>query len=481
MKVLKLFLFLSLLLKSIWVFAAVADQFNITFSKEEVISWEAVDVTIEAIDSNWNTVTDYTWNIIGFSETDNEATIPEELASDEWYTFSLSDEWMVKFENAVKFQAAWMQELTIYDINWEAVWIWKIQVVPKITNWSNEDIEILSPEDWLTIWKDFVTVSWESTKNHKILIVLNDKDEFTTITNSQWTFETEVSPLESWENLLQAYILDSDDNKIWESNRVLIRADISNPVFRKITLSPLSEDWEIEEWKNIIVNVFASKWLSEVSLVVNDSVVKLEETDDGVYVWNFNAPDFDSSMEENKYSLDLMLKDNLWHNTDEKEVATITINKVELPVAEEQNEDTQAENTDTEENNQAEENVWMDEFDITWLKLVKLKNKSILTWDSVEKADGYNVYKKMDENDEENIVLVETVEEPVFEVEITWDEVKYQLFAVKAFMKNDELEKTYEWNLSLATEIQTWPKFIILILISLLVWLGFAIIKRKQA
>lgn len=471
MKILKALLFLGLILNTASAFAAVADHFNVTFSKDEVKAWEAIDLIIEVVDINWNIVKDYTWNIVWFSETDDEVELPSELVNDDWYTFTLSNEWIVKFENAVKFMNTWEQELSIYDTDASEniIWIWIINVNKNDTPIVSESIEIISPQDNLTIWKSSISVSWESKKNHKILIMINDKNAFYTTSNNDWIFEKTVDWLEDWENFIQAFILNSDDQKIWESNRVLINISANLPQFKKITLMPLSSSWEVEEWKNILVNVFATSDLTEVNIIVNDSIITLAETDAWVYVGNFNAPDFKDS-DTNEYSIDVIMKDNLWHTSTEKDVANIKVTKVELPVAsikEEKNEEVVNETPETEFN--------INELDISWLKLVKLKNKSVLTWDKIEKADWYNVYKKVDE---ENAVLVETVKEPRYEVEVTWEEIKYQLFAVKAYMENGTWS-TFEWNLSDATEIQTWPEMIILLILSLLLWFGFFMIKRR--
>lgn len=473
MRFLKILLFLCILLNTTASFAAIADHFNVTFSKDEAKAWESIDLIIEVVDVNWNTVKDYIWNIVWFSETDDEVELPSELASDQWYTFTLSDEWVARFENAVKFMNTWEQELSIYDTDASEniIWIGTINVTQNDTQVVNESIEIISPQNNLTIWKNSISVSWESKKNHKILIMVNEKDAFYTTTNSEGIFEKTVDWLEDWENFINAYILDSDEQRIWESNRVLINISASLPQFKKITLMPLSSSWEVEEWKNVIVNVFATSGLTEVSMIINDWVISLAESDAWVYVGNFNVPDFNDTG-KNEYSIDVILKNNLWHNVTEKDVASMKVTKVELPTApvDDKKEEVVVETTTTDNTD-----FNINELDISWLKLVKLKNKSVLTWDKTEKADWYNVYKKIDEK---NTVLIETVKEPRFEIEITWEEIKYQLFAVKAYMQTDTWS-TFEWNLSDATEIQTWPELIILLILSLLLWFGFFMIKRR--
>jgi fibronectin type 3 domain-containing protein len=66
---------------------------------------------------------------------------------------------------------------------------------------------------------------------------------------------------------------------------------------------------------------------------------------------------------------------------------------------------------------------------ITGIELTELKTKSILTWDSVEDAESYNIYKKISEN---QIELIENISEPRYEIEIIGEGIKYEDFAIKA-------------------------------------------------
>jgi len=66
---------------------------------------------------------------------------------------------------------------------------------------------------------------------------------------------------------------------------------------------------------------------------------------------------------------------------------------------------------------------------ITGIELTELKTKSILTWDAVDDAKSYNVYKKVSAT---QIELVENVLEPRYEIAIVGDEMKYDDFAIKA-------------------------------------------------
>ena len=152
------------------------------------------------------------------------------------------------------------------------------------------EIEILTPDSNTTLPSENIKVSWATKKNHQVKIKLNDKEEFITTSNSDWIFEKEIIWLNTWENTLKAYVLDSDEKIIWESKEVVIKIDNNQPSFKKITLSPVSEDWKVEEWVNIDAKVFANTWLKTVKLLFNDQVISLSETEDGIYTWWFKTP-----------------------------------------------------------------------------------------------------------------------------------------------------------------------------------------------
>ena len=441
------------------------DYFKIEFNTESIWVWEALDLTITALDKNDEVVSDYTGNVFGFSETDDKVELPAELADDDWYSFTLSDGWIKKFENWIKFNTVWEQSISLYDANdYENVtWKWKVNVIASAQWNSKEDrveIEILSPESDMTLGKSDVKVSWATKRNHAVRITLNNTEVFNTTSNSDWIFEKDIDWFVTWKNTIKAVVLDSDENIIWESSDIIVNIDDSKPRFKKIVLSPLPENWEVEENTNIDVKVFANKWLKSVKILFNDGVISLSETEDGVYTWSFKTPS-----EEKKFGMDVILVDDLWHSVTEKDIAEIKVFLVELKAAPPEEKPEVKEVEEVEEEEEPNLEIW-------GLKLVKLKNKSILTWDKLEDAKSYDVLKSNEETGK--FEFVTNVVEPKFEIEITWDEIKYQYFAVKAKTETNSWEVIH-WDLSQATEIQTWPTETIIMLILSLI-LGFIII-----
>ena len=418
-QMLKSLFFLLLTLNISFAFAWTIDHFQVEFSKSTAMQFEALDITIKAVDKNNDVVTDYTWNVLAISESDDDIELPEDLASDSWYTFQLSDQWVKKFENWVKFSNFWEQSVSVYDEDdyQNLTWKWEITIIEASNTTKTVEIEILTPETSTTITESSTKLSGATKKNHQIRIELNNKTNFTTTSNSDWIFEKEIENLETGENTFKAYVLDADENIIWESTPVIIKVDNNKPLFKKIILSPISETWSVEEWTNVDIKVFASSKLKTVKLLFNDWVISLSETENWIYTGILKAPN-----EEKEYSIDVVLADNLGHIVTEKNVTTINVTLVE------KNSATGSWDL-TPTITCSWSNVKASELKISWLKLVQLKNKSVLTWNKVEKAESYDLYQK---NDSWEFDFIKNIKVPKFEIEITWDEVKYQYFAVKA-------------------------------------------------
>jgi len=446
-----------------WVFAAWIDHFEVKFNSDKANIGESLDLTIDAVDKNNETVLDYDGTILIFSESDPEATLPSQLA-DNTYKFSAADQWKIKFENSVIFKKAWLQDIHIYDLNDDSVfWVAEATINEKIKN-KNLDINIVTPENWLTIWKKSIWVSWTTQKNHQIKIVLNWTKEFTVTSNNDWIYEKNIDNLSDWENTIKAMVYDADWNIVGQSDEVKLKVELNSLNIKEVKVTPKAVDPE----NSYEVKVIANPKLNNVSVIVNDVLTKLDESSSWIYtaklVW------------EKKpwiYKIDVKLKDELGHEKTELWSASIKINELELlAAASSGTTDKVVKGSVTDNNNKVCINNG--DLKITGLKLVELKTKSILTWNKVKDAESYNVYKKLKNWKFE---LVTNVDEPKFEVEITWKEIKYNFFAIKALGKN-ECWNTFEWTLSDATKVKTGPELLILLVLSLLV--GWFMFIKKQ-
>ena len=165
LKILKVFIIITLFLNASIAIAGELYRYKVKVSPEKVTVWEAVDLTIEAVDKDNNIIKDYEWTVLIFSESDKQADFPKTIEENS-YKFSKSDEWSVKFENAVKFSKPWKHDIQVYDLNDQTdsvFWLAEVQVSEE-TKEEKVDIEILTPPTGTTIWNKNINVSWKSKK-----------------------------------------------------------------------------------------------------------------------------------------------------------------------------------------------------------------------------------------------------------------------------------------------------------------------------
>ncbi len=442
------------------------DHFNVTMEPGNVKAGEALDLTIEAVDKNDNVVTDYEGAILVFSETDEEADFPTVL-KDSSYKFEISDEWSVTFENAVVFKNAGTQSLSIYDLDDDTIW-WEASVeVTAKQVLNNTDISIVSPDDRITVaWSELV-VSGKTKKNHSVVVTIDGSTKQETTSNSDGIFEVNFADLSDGEHTIVAEILNADKDTIGQSDVTTINVDASLPVFKNFDIKPGKTDLEPASQVELIV--IASKWLQKVHVILNDTIEQLEEVSDGLYTKVTNVPE-----EPGDYQIDILLEDELSHELNVQWADSISVKALEAaPLVV----------TGSTVPEVEEEPEPRDPLTIENLKLVELKTKSVLSWDAVEIAENYNVYKVLTDEAWDitgKLELIDTVDEPMIEVPIVWDEIKYDYFAVKAQAKTGSGEELYEGDLSEAAKVKTGPEIFILLLISLLVGWVF-VFTRKQA
>lgn len=446
-----------------WVFAfANADttNFEIELTPTTAWVWEALDVTIKAVDKDGNIDKTYAWEILIFSQSDPKAEFPWVL-KENVYQFKTSDEWEVKFENAVKFSKAWTQDINVFDIANEDIF-WNAEIViweaSKDTTSEETDVKITSPITWTTLWSDTLKVNWETLKNYKVLVTVNDDKKFETISDSAWKFEVELTWLASWENSIKAEVFDADEKSIWVSETVLVKIESWAPSFKELKISPESD---IESEQVLEVEVTATPGLTEVNVILNDVMEKLVETEKSwVYTWSITAP-----IEEWNYKIDVILKNELWSEVKETWAKEIFVKAVELDAA-------SSTWTEVSCEDLAKDLV------IKNIKLTKMKTKSVISWDKLDKASSYNVYKKNKTSWE--LELVQNVVEPRIEINISWNVVEYDDFVVKAVLSDEKCNNVESANTSEMTSVQTWPKEIAILLLALILWAWVLYFKKRR-
>lgn len=442
-------------------FAADLDGFEVTLEKESAKVGEAVDLTIIAIDKDGNPVKDYTGEILVFSQSDDDAEFPNDL-SKSTYQFTKANEGMVKFENAVQFTKTGLQNVHVYDMDDNnALWIAEI-TISESADVKNIDIEILSPENGVTLGTNSVKVSGKTQKNYQVVIVHNETQKIPGTSNAEGVFEVEVTNLQNGENTIVAQVLDAEDKVVGESSKINVKINSTAPEFKSISITP---EGEVESEAAITIEVISNIGLREVQAVINDVIFTLKEEKDGVYVGKWLAP-----KEPGKYGVNVILKDEFAHETRESNAAVLIVTPA-LTAA--------TATGKVIETIPLQAAPILEELDltITGIEVTELKTKSVITWKALADAYSYNVYKKISDT---QIELVANVTEPRFEVDIVGDEIKYDDFAIKGVGKTASGE-IVQGNLSDMTKVKTGPElYILLAFIALLLSAGFFYMKRDS-
>jgi hypothetical protein len=283
-------------------------------------------------------------------------------------------------------------------------------------------------------------------------------------------FEEKLDNLKNGDSTINAVVLDADNKEIWVSKDIKITVKAENPEFNSIKITP---SLQLEPETSISIQVKATKWLKEVVAIINDEIIKLIESTDWVYDWKTTAP-----KAEWEYNVDVKLTNELWNQTNKRPATKLKIvlpdfnswtDEVIVDILEEEPlQETVAESPPIIKTKKI--------YKITNLQLTKLKTKSILSWDPITEAISYNIYKQLEWN---KLVLIENIKESRYEVNIVWDKITYDYFLVEPVVKDEEWE-TIKWELSDVTEIQTWPKELLLLLfLSLIIWFFITKFRRK--
>ncbi|MFA5917878.1 MAG: hypothetical protein WC850_06625 [Candidatus Gracilibacteria bacterium] len=472
-KILKLLITLILISYFNCTLAATVDHFDVKLSATETSVNKAVDLTIEAKDKSGNIVKDYKGTVLILSETDPKAELPKDI-KDNSYVFKTLDQGVVKFENSLIFKSVGKQEISVFDFYDENILgIGEINVIGESTTPETIDISIISPENGIVIGTNYVTVSGKTQKNHKVKIKIDGEDVKTTTSNNDGVFEEKLDNLKNGDSTIKAVVLDADNKEIGVSKDIKITIKAENPEFNSIKITP---SIELEPETSISIQVKATKGLKEVVAIINDEIIKLIESTDGVYDGKTTAP-----KAEGEYNVDVKLTNELGNQTNKRPATKI---KVVLPdfnsgtdevivdiLAEEPAEVVSETGTTAPAPIIKRKKIYK----ITNLQLTKLKTKSILSWDSIPEAISYNIYKQLEGN---KLVLIDNIKEPRYEVNIVGDKITYDYFLVEPVVK-DETGDTIKGELSDITEIQTGPKELLLLLFLSLV-IGFFITKFRR-
>lgn len=539
-KILAFFVWIAVLIPALSIpfttYAANATKFEIIAPATAVVG-EAFDVTVRALDSNNQVATDYRGSII-FSTDWLSDTLPMPGRP---IVFTEEDQWEKKFSKWVIFKKSWKNKLYVVDVNSDI----SGEVSITTEEWRNsgnensETVTIISPTKDAKIVDSKVTVSGTARKNSKILLSLNGSDVGTVVTDDSGTFSKEITEINQENNLLKASLLDADNKVIWTSEEIKFSKTTENSSIYGVTISPATE---VEVSKEITITVEAVKWLSEVNIELDGSLLKTKETSDGKYVVTTTSP-----QKVGEYPLNVTSKTVTNQTSTKEKIITLTVKEAEKKVEEVKNPSFKNVKTETKDSRVIftfeVENPPKDlstfkitygstgavvtqnidkifkEWKFSWyidnlvpgdytfkiqgqkadaslvenlvsepllatigVKQCTISNvgkiniktdssKSVLTWDKVDKAIAYNVYKITDGK----YSLVQKVNEPKYTIYLSKWAVEYGDFAVKALCD----ESTESGDYSNVSKVQTGPGVMAIFVIISAIAAG--IILRRRA
>lgn len=278
------------LLLSVWyIFAEDPDNFSIEVS-ENIVAEEYVDFTVAAM-KDWEILKDYTWSVIFWVNYANGNLLSEDyytVPNWSWYTFEEADLWKKTFSKWLSIKTAWSYKLIVTtlwvnsnNITAEAV----INVTSKDGTWNLETVSISYPTADSTETKSFVDVLWycEALKNSPVNIYLNWRMVSTWETDEKWDFHILVADLLSWENEIQAKIVDLNNEVLWESSVIKVKYEApQDGLFKSLEILP----WRTgKQWDKFVFNVTTDDNVSSAELIFSNG---LKFSMDRVWQWLFS-------------------------------------------------------------------------------------------------------------------------------------------------------------------------------------------------
>lgn len=283
---------------------------------------EAIDITVRAIDKDHKVVTSYRGSII--FNTDNIGDVIP--APGKTVAFIADDNGEKKFSKGVIFKKSGKQKIFVNDVSddimGEATIMVEAWTVTPTTN--DQTVTITTPGKDTKIVGDMVTVSGNTRKNSKINIKLNGKDIGPVVSDDTWLFYKTITGLSQDSNTITADLVDGAGTIIASSSEVrFTRATDSSSTYG-VTISPAST---VEASSPIVITVDATPGLSELTILLDGSILTTKETGSGKYTINTVAP-----KKAGTYTLPITQKDSLGQTkTTEPSTKLTVIEKAAVP------------------------------------------------------------------------------------------------------------------------------------------------------
>ncbi len=423
---------------------------EVTVSSAGTTSTTKWEITISSPD-NGVTISDskvkVTWNSRKNSKLKfflNTKEVWESQTSEDW-SFAYDMEWLVPGDNAINVQVLDWTDKVIAEsdkifVKLESSWPIFKNVIIKEWNeaqaWSQINIQVMA-EEWLT----------------EASVSINGIQEILKESATAWVYEWKITlPDQSWDYNVDVTLKNSLGKVTTKTSAITIKTgknifeNVKSQVSdKKVTFTFTADQYQDQ---NKIVK-FKIKYGTWIDLLTNESITfekeKIKSPSDGTYSWYIWGLDMA------KYYFQIYPLDK-----DQKEITWVKSDIIEADLS--------------------LSSAWKCMIsNIANVKVIKKWDVTELSWDSIPDASSYNVYKK-DSNG--NLNLIENVTINKYTINISWDKISYDEFAIKWVCGDKESESV---DYSNVVKVQTWPAQIaILIFISLIFAMLYFFIRRKK-
>ena len=285
----KLFAWISVFLL-VWyqiVWAAEIGGFTIQVSPTPMTPWEAADMTIKAVDSQWNVVTDYNGTIIIDFEWFQDTNVYD-MPSNGFYTFTAADQWAKTFSKGFVIKKAWSYVLKVYDSLSDSL----VGTLP-ITVWSSSSsgtvaldkaIQIQEPLSWATIQSSAVNVIGltESRKTPLQFFIDWQKIDFEAQTDDSGTFSVYLTDLTAGNHTLVVKMLDYEWKIIGESDEIpfVYSVPVTDNFLKSFTATP---NWEIQVGQKVDFSASVDSTVRSIEMKVWSGTFVMDRNADGTF------------------------------------------------------------------------------------------------------------------------------------------------------------------------------------------------------
>lgn len=243
------------------------------------------DMTIKAVNANWDIAKEYQWDV--FIEIEEFLDSSDYvMPADGFYTFLAQDQWIKLFSKWLNIKKEWTYTIKVSDledenIKWEkTVTIWSH--ASSVDKWT---IKLMLPVQWWIEKDKTISILWNNPEylNSQFKVFLNDSIVSEGMTDKNWDLSIYITWAKEWENSLQIKMMDVNNIIIAESDLIKFTySPIKDWIFNSIQLLPGEK---INQWEKVKFMVSTTEWVTSAQIKLSNGK---SSPMDKVSAWNFS-------------------------------------------------------------------------------------------------------------------------------------------------------------------------------------------------